>query len=41
MEHKNIAAVFARGIKTEDSSFFGELLSIGAKFIEEDKQDRA
>lgn len=35
------AAVFARGIRTEDSSFFEELLSIDAKFIEDDKQKRA
>lgn len=40
MQHKNIAAVFVGGIRTEVSSF-GELLSIDAKFIEEDKQERA
>lgn len=39
-EAQNTAAVFVRGIRTEDSSFSGVLLHVDAKFIEEDKQER-
>lgn len=41
MQYKNIAAVFPRGIRTEDDSSFGDLLPIDAKFMEKDKQERA
>lgn len=37
---KKEAAVFARGDRSEDSCFFGKLLSIDAR-EEEDKQGRA
>lgn len=41
MQYKNTAAILARGIRTEDNSFFGDLLPIDAKFMEKDKQERA